>query len=117
MGLSGAGKTYFCNILKNLIPNCIHINADIIRQRYNDWDFSYEGRKRQAERMKELADNAKVETVILDFICPKKEFREIVKPDIIFFIDRIKSCKFDDTNNMFEIPAEDEAENFYRITN
>ena len=51
MGLPGAGKTYLAEKLVPLV-NAVHLNADKIRSEYNDWDFSDEGRERQANRMK-----------------------------------------------------------------
>ena len=57
MGLPGAGKTYLANILHKII-GAEWINADEVRRKANDWDFSEEGRKRQALRMKGLADEA-----------------------------------------------------------
>ena len=51
MGFTGAGKTYLANILYKII-DAVWINADKVRSEANDWDFSPEGRKRQANRMK-----------------------------------------------------------------
>ena len=55
MGLPGAGKTTLADKLATKIPS-VRINADEIRKRYNDWDFSKEGRIRQAKRMRDLSD-------------------------------------------------------------
>ncbi len=57
MGLPGSGKTYLANILHKII-DAVWINADKVRTEANDWDFSLEGRKRQANRMKNLANIA-----------------------------------------------------------
>ena len=54
MGLPGAGKTFLANKLVPMI-NAIWLNADTARREANDWDFSKEGRKRQAKRMNDLA--------------------------------------------------------------
>ena len=56
MGLPGAGKTYLANILHPML-DAIWINADKVRKEANDWDFSEEGRKRQSERMRILAED------------------------------------------------------------
>ena len=50
MGLPGSGKTTLARILAErfLMP---HVNADTLREFYNDWDFSKEGRLMQAHRM------------------------------------------------------------------
>ena len=50
-GLPGSGKTTLAKPFAELIGG-VHINADKIRTQYNDWDFSEEGRKRQAIRMR-----------------------------------------------------------------
>ena len=55
MGLPGAGKTTLANKLATKIIS-IRINADEVRKKYNDWDFSEEGRDRQAKRMRDLSD-------------------------------------------------------------
>ena len=54
MGLPGAGKTTLANELATLIKTK-RLNADEVRRAANDWDFSEEGRKRQAKRMSDSA--------------------------------------------------------------
>ena len=48
-GLPGSGKTTLAKPFAKLIGG-VHINADEVRKTYDDWDFSEEGRKRQAQR-------------------------------------------------------------------
>jgi adenylylsulfate kinase len=108
-GLPGAGKTSFAKKLNDVIPNSCHINADDVRAKYNDWDFSEEGRLRQAYRMRDLADSSNEEVVILDFVCPKKMYRDIVDADIMFFVDRIATSRFADTNSIFEQPIDEDV--------
>ena len=105
MGLPGAGKTTLANELANLV-NCKRLNADEIRKTANDWDFSEEGRKRQAKRMYDAALKIKSEgnNVIADFICPTKEARELFPADYIVWVDTIKAGRFADTNQMFVKP-------------
>ena len=68
MGLPGSGKTTLANEIapsldakrlnaENLVPliNAKWINADEVRKAADDWDFSEEGRKRQAKRMADFA--------------------------------------------------------------
>ena len=50
MGLPGAGKTTLANELATLIKSK-RLNADEIRKAANDWDFSEEGRTRQAKKI------------------------------------------------------------------
>ncbi len=82
------------------------LNADEIRKAANDWDFSEEGRKRQAKRMAEAALKMKNKgnNVIADFICPTPEARSLFPADYIIWVDTIKEGRFDDTNKMFVKP-------------
>ena len=58
MGLPGAGKTTLASELVPLI-RAKQLNADQVRKEANDWDFSGEGIKRQAQRMDDLAEKHK----------------------------------------------------------
>ena len=114
MGLPGAGKTTLANELSKLIE-CKRLNADEIRKEANDWDFSEEGRKRQARRMSDAALKIKNEgnNVIADFICPTPAARELFPADYIIWVDTIKEGRFEDTNQMFVKP---EKFNFHVTT-
>jgi len=105
MGLPGAGKTTLANELATLIKTK-RLNADEVRRAANDWDFSEEGRKRQAKRMSDSAVKLKSEgnNVIADFICPTPEARSLFPADYTIWIDTIKKGRFDDTNAMFVKP-------------
>jgi adenylylsulfate kinase len=105
MGLPGSGKTTLASELAPLI-NAKRINADEVRKGANDWDFSKEGRSRQAKRMADLAKKIKDEGdyVIADFICPTPEARSLFPADYIVWVDTIKKGRFDDTNQMFVKP-------------
>ena len=82
------------------------LNADEVRKEANDWDFSEEGRKRQAKRMAEFAIKLKNEGnyVVADFICPTPEARSLFPSDFVVWVDTIKEGRFDDTNKMFVKP-------------
>ena len=105
MGLPGAGKTTLANELAPLL-NAKRLNADEIRKAANDWDFSEEGRKRQAKRMAEHALKLKGEGnfVVADFICPTPEARSLFPADFVIWVDTIKEGRFQDTNQMFVKP-------------
>jgi len=105
MGLPGAGKTTLANELATLIKSK-RLNADEIRKAANDWDFSEEGRTRQAKRMSKAALKIKSEgnNVIADFICPTPEARKLFSADYIIWVDTIKEGRFEDTNQMFVKP-------------
>ena len=109
MGLPGSGKTYFSEFLKTELESIIGVrvdwfNADRIRKSYNDWDFSHDGRLRQAIRMSDLAAASQADYVICDFVCPLPEMRNLFKPDYIIWMDTIDRGRFEDTNKMFVPP-------------
>lgn len=122
MGLPGAGKTYFAERLKTYLEqhsDLYHtnaenisasraqvkwINADDVRKKYNDWDFSHEGRIRQSLRMRELADSFLNDFVIVDFVAPLPEMRNNFKADWTIWIDTIEKGRFEDTNKVFTPP-------------
>jgi adenylylsulfate kinase len=105
MGLPGSGKTTLAEELAPLL-NAKRLNADEVRKEANDWDFSVEGRKRQAKRMADFALKLKERGnfVVADFICPTPEARELFGADFVVWVDTIKEGRFDDTNKMFVKP-------------
>lgn len=109
MGLPGAGKTFFSSALKQFLESnnksVSWFNADDVRKRYNDWDFSYEGRIRQSHRMFDLAKSSDVDFVICDFVAPLTEMRNNFKADWVVWLDTLDAGRFEDTNKMF-IPPE-----------
>ena len=105
MGLPGAGKTTLADELAPKL-NAKRLNADEVRKEANDWDFSEEGRKRQAKRMADFALKLKNQGnyVVADFICPTPAARSLFPADFVIWVDTIKEGRFDDTNQMFVKP-------------
>lgn len=124
MGLPGSGKTYFAERLKKYLEegyrnddwtlretvpfslkNTVHwVNADDVRKKFNDWDFSKEGRIRQSIRMAQFALEAGGDYVICDFVAPLVEMRNNFKADWTIWMDTIKEGRYEDTNKAFVPP-------------
>jgi hypothetical protein len=131
MGLPGSGKTYLATALKAYLERNGDIfrvnpgrvlnfegtpsattftvrvdwfNADDIRKRFNDWDFSREGRIRQSLRMAEFAFKCSGEFVICDFVAPLPEQRFNFKADWTIWMDTIDTGRYADTNQAFVPP-------------
>ena len=105
MGLPGSGKT---TLATNLVPllEAKWLNADEVRKEADDWDFSKEGRTRQAKRMWNKALELKNQgfNVVADFVCPTPAARELFPADYVIWMDTIEEGRFDDTNKMFVKP-------------
>ncbi len=104
-GLPGSGKTTLANLLAPML-GAHWLNADEVRKAADDWDFSPEGRVRQANRMKDQAEAVITHNrhVVADFICPTEKTRQDFGADYVVWMDTIKEGRFDDTNKMFVPP-------------
>jgi adenylylsulfate kinase len=112
-GLPGSGKSTLANKLAPML-GAEWLNADAVRKAADDWDFSPEGRIRQANRMKAQAEaiTSHNRHVVADFVCPTEKTRQDFGADYIVWMDTIKEGRFDDTNKMFVAP-----ENYdYKVT-
>ena len=105
-GLPGSGKSYLAEPLAAELGG-VWINADQVRGHYDDWDFSDEGRMRQAMRMKFLSDGVvrAGKYAITDFVCPFQNARSDFQPDYSVWMDTIEEGRYEDTNKIFEKPA------------
>ena len=108
MGLPGSGKTFLANELqKDLHEKGFSVewfNADEVRERFNDWDFTNQGRIRQGERMRDLAEKSSANFVISDFIAPLPAMRDAYAADVTIWLDTIDEGRFADTNMVFVPP-------------
>ena len=104
-GLPGSGKTTLATPFAELIGG-VHLNTDAVRAEYNDWDFTLEGRNRQASRMKYLADGVVKagKIAVADFVCPTHLTRLEFQPDYTVWMDTISVGDYPDTNAMFQKP-------------
>lgn len=108
-GLPGAGKTTFAQELVALLTSARftveHFNADEVRKTANDWDFSPEGRNRQASRMGKLASASTADVAIMDFVAPMVHHRKDANPTLTVWMNTITQGRFEDTNKVFEQPT------------
>ena len=110
MGLPGAGKTTLASSLREVLwadgKTVAWFNADDVRAKHDDWDFTPEGRARQNDRMIKLAEeyHSKCKYVICDFVAPLSKLREDFNADFIIWVDTINTSIFEDTNSIFEQP-------------
>jgi hypothetical protein len=109
-GLPGAGKTA---LAKEIVDrsDAIHLNADVVRADLSsDLDFSIESRLEQARRLGAIArilDN-QGKLVVVDFVNPTEDTRRAFgRFDVAVWVDRIKSGRFEDTNNIWQDPSAD----------
>lgn len=124
-GLPGAGKTFLADeVAKQLKAGrwferllngpVVRLNADKIREEANDWDFSPDGRLRQAKRIRSSADAwlarefTPASHVIADFVAPLPEYRKIFAGDFVVYMDTISRGRYADTNALFVEPTPDE---------
>jgi len=102
MGLPGSGKTWLGSKLgqKFGVP---YWDADDIRRIYSDWDFTPQGRERQALRMRKLAEVNPIS--ISGFVCPLPGYRRHFFPDKLIWMDTVQESEYKDTNKIFTPPA------------
>ena len=108
MGLPGAGKTTLADAIRTNLweegRTVTWLNADEVRKKYDDWDFSTEGRIRQSLRMKILSEESTTDYVIADFVAPLVEMRNNYAADWTIWIDTISEGRYADTNKAFVEP-------------
>ena len=113
-GLPGSGKSTLAEPFAELL-GAVWINADQVRTRYNDWDFSPEGRIRQAQRMQYLSDGVVLagKIAVADFVAPTESARAAFNPDYVVWMDTVNKSQsvngpaapgstFEQTDAMFE---------------
>ena len=104
MGLPSSGKTTLAKELYKILPDCDWFNADKVRKQFNNWDFSNDGRIKQANKMAELANNSNKEFIICDFVAPTDEIRSLFDADFIVWLNTVNKSSYEDTNKIFINP-------------
>ena len=116
-GLPTSGKTTFAEKLVKKVGTSVirHLNADKVRESFGDWEFTPEGRQRQALRMSAIAKMNSVDgfNSIVDFVCPFNAYREMPIWDMTIWVNTICESPYEDTNKAFEEPKKEPT---YTIT-
>ena len=58
--------------------------------------------------MSDLAKPVESQHVIMDFVCSTKHLRDIIAANVDIFMNTIADGRFEDTNKLFEFPADSE---------
>lgn len=98
-GLPGSGKTILANTLNETFE-VQGLNGDDTRRHFDDWDFSYAGRIRQARRLSTIS----YDKTIIDFVAPLQEMRDTINPTFTIWMNTVQSSQYPDTDAMFEPP-------------
>lgn len=115
MGLPGSGKTTLARTITNELAKSstvLWLNADEVRHKYHDWDFTNSGRLRQAQRFYNMAEESICGYVVCDFVAPMPASRGIYAPDYTIWMNTITRSRYEDTNQLFLDPIRWD----YRIT-
>lgn len=104
-GLPGVGKTTLAAALAKRI-DAVHWDGDPVRELTHNWDFTHDGRARQALTMRRLCDtvNQAWHPAVASFIAPTDPIREVFNADFSVWIDRTVASPFRDTNQIWQEP-------------
>ena len=109
MGLPGSGKSTLAAALREKLESVDIVverfNGDDIRTAFDDWDFSEQGRLRQAVRISSYMHGSRAGIVIADFVAPSRASQVISHPDLVVWMDTIKESRYADTNDIFQPPV------------
>lgn len=102
------GKSTFCKRLLCYL-SAEYFNNDDLRAKTLNFDFSPAGRQLAAQNMLSAVQNSSAQIKVVDMICPTKELRKILAPDVIVFIDSNLPTKYEDTAAIYIRPTKDEC--------
>jgi len=108
-GLPGAGKTTLAKLLAPAI-SAVHFDGDDVREMFGHHKFDMHSRIIQAGRMGWLCGKVHDagHAVVASFVCPTQTTRAYFgRADYVIWVDRISSCQYEDTNDIFEKPRYD----------
>jgi len=101
-------KDNFCKRLLCFL-SAEYFENDRQRELTNNWDFSPAGRQLAAQNMLKAVQLSSASIKVVDMICPTKELRAIIAPDIIVYIDSNLPTAYEDTASIYVRPTKDEC--------
>jgi len=114
MGLPGAGKTIFADMLAARL-GAARVNADFVRENINrDLGFSDADRIEQAVRIANITNltlTGRNRVAIVDFVNPNINTQEAFKKNVKYsllsvWMDTIKESRFPNTNKIYQPPID-----------
>ncbi len=114
-GLPGSGKTTLAKHLSKSL-NAKWFNADQVRKKFKNWDFSKKGILKQARRMKKISQMEKKISVI-DFVCPYDKGRKIFNADYLIWMNTIKKGRLSTFDKIFQKPKKVDYEVKFKNVN
>ena len=115
-GLPSSGKTTLAKHLSKSL-NAEWINADQVRKKFRDWDFSKRGILRQARRMKKISQMEKKKISVIDFVCPYDKGRKIFNADYLIWMNTIKKGRLPTFDKIFQKPKKVDYEVKFKNVN
>jgi adenylate kinase family enzyme len=113
-GMPETGKTTLAEPFNELL-NGVYLNEHQIRNEYINYDYSIEGRTKNAEMLRFLADGVVKagKVAVIDCVAATPEIRKIIDADYTVWMDTIKTNKNNDNldnrmNVRFQEPNIDE---------
>jgi hypothetical protein len=97
-GVDGSGKSLVSELLAKAL-NGVWLDGKIIREEYNDQDYTTDGKLRQAARMKSISNDLALASpfIIADFVGSTREIRDTFDPDFVVWMNTIHT-----TSEQFE---------------
>jgi len=115
-GLPGSGKTTLAKHLSKSL-NAKWFNADQVRKKFKNWDFSKKGILKQARRMKKISQMERKKISVIDFVCPYDKGRKIFNADYLIWMNTIKKGRLSTFDKIFQKPKKVDYEVKFKNVN
>lgn len=105
MGLPSSQRRKLAKRLAQLLPQAVLVTSEQLRNQEQDVDYSEEGELRHAYRVLDHVSSHRKTHVVVDMTAPLSEQREIINPDLIFWVDVSKHDANKSRQELFTPPA------------